>query len=168
MNAARIEVHSAEIALRPMYENDLDAVLAIEQRAYPFPWSRGIFRDCMAAGYPAWVMHEHGLLIGYGMISLGANEAHVLNVCVTPERQGRGLGRHLFRALLKLIRNAKCERIFLEVRPSNTSAIALYHSEGFNEIGRRPRYYPMHDGREDAIVMAMELVNEDVEKMLGV
>jgi ribosomal-protein-alanine N-acetyltransferase len=167
MNAARIEAPSVEAALRPMYDNDLDAVLAIEQRAYRFPWSHGIFRDCLAAAYPAWVMHEHGLLIGYGMISLAANEAHILNICVTPERQGRGLGRHLFRALLKLIRNARCERIFLEVRPSNTHAIALYHSEGFNEIGRRPRYYPTHDGREDAIVMAMELVNGDMERMPG-
>jgi ribosomal-protein-alanine N-acetyltransferase len=165
MNAARIEAHSAEVALRPMHENDLDAVMAIERCAYPFPWSRGIFRDCMAAGYPAWVMHEHGLLTGYGMVSLAANEAHILNVCVTPEQQGRGLGRHLFRALLKLIRDAKCERIFLEVRPSNTHAMALDHSEGFNEIGCRPRYYPGHNGREDAIVMAMELVSGDVEKM---
>ena len=165
MNAARIEAHGAEAALRPMRDDDLDAVMAVEQRAYPFPWTRGIFRDCLAAGYPAWVLHERGLLIGYAVLSLAAGEAHILNICVAPERQGRGLGRHLLRALLKQARDAKCERVFLEVRPSNPHAITLYHSEGFNEIGRRPRYYPAHDGREDAIVMAIELVDGDIDRM---
>ena len=64
-----------------------------------------------------------------------------------------------------LARDRGAARIFLEVRPSNPPAIALYHDEGFNEIGRRPRYYPSHDGREDALVMAMELVADDIETM---
>ena len=143
--------------LRTMRESDLDAVMAIEVRAYPFPWTRGIFRDCLLAGYPAWLLVEHGLPIGYGVISLAADEAHILNVCVAPERQGRGLGRQLLRALVQGARERRAERVFLEVRPSNPHAIALYHSEGFNEIGRRPRYYPAHNGREDAIVMRLEL-----------
>ncbi len=140
-----------------MREGDLDAVMAIEQRAYPFPWTRGIFKDCLKAGYPSWVMTEHGLVIGYGLLSIAADEAHVLNVCVAPERQGRGLGRYLLRALVKIARDHRVQRVFLEVRPSNPGAITLYHSEGFNEIGRRPRYYPAKDGREDALVMAIEL-----------
>lgn len=152
-------------SLRPMRDGDLDAVMAIEQRAYPFPWTRGIFRDCLKAGYPAWVMVEHGLVIGYGLISIAADEAHILNVCVTPERQGRGLGRYLLRALVKQAGDLRAGRVFLEVRPSNLGAIRLYHSEGFNEIGRRPRYYPARDGREDALVMAIELVAGDIEKM---
>ncbi|MFT3756467.1 MAG: ribosomal protein S18-alanine N-acetyltransferase [Pseudoxanthomonas sp.] len=164
MNAARIEP-AAATALRPMREADLDAVMAVEQRAYPFPWTRGIFRDCLSAGYPAWVLHEHGLLIGYALLSQAAGEAHILNICISPERQGRGLGRYLLRAMLKQARDAQCERVFLEVRPSNPGAIALYHAEGFNEIGRRPRYYPARDGREDAIVMAIELVAGEVERM---
>jgi [ribosomal protein S18]-alanine N-acetyltransferase len=152
-------------ALRAMREADLDAILAIEQRAYPFPWTRGIFRDCLAAAYPAWVLHEHGLTIGYGVISLAADEAHLLNLCIAPERQGRGYGRQLLRALVKLAADRGAARIFLEVRPSNPNAIALYHDEGFNEIGRRPRYYPAKEGREDAIVMAMELLGGEIEKM---
>lgn len=152
-------------SLRPLRESDLDAVLAIEQRAYPFPWTRGIFRDCLAAGYPAWLLHEHGLAIGYGVISLAADEAHVLNICIAPERQGRGLGRELLRVLTRMARDMGAVRIFLEVRPSNPPAIALYHSEGFNEIGRRPRYYPSHHGREDALVMAMELLDDEVNRM---
>ncbi len=161
MNAAGVYASTHAIALRPLREADLDDVMAIEQRAYPFPWTRGIFRDCLRAGYPAWAMTEHGCLIGYGIVSLAAGEAHVLNICTAPERQGRGHGRHLLRALVRLAREQGAERVFLEVRPSNLPAIALYHSEGFNEIGRRPRYYPTRDGREDALVMARELVVDD-------
>jgi [ribosomal protein S18]-alanine N-acetyltransferase len=165
MSALSVEPAAASPGLRPMRDADLEAVLAIEQRAYPFPWSRGIFRDCLKAQYPAWVLLEHGLVIGYGILSCAADEAHVLNVCVAPERQGRGYGRFLLRALVGAARNLGAQRVFLEVRPSNPNAIALYHKEGFNEIGRRPRYYPAHDGREDALVMAMELVRDDIGTM---
>lgn len=153
------------LVLRPMREGDLDAVMAIEQRAYPFPWTRGIFRDCLAAGYPAWVLLEHALPVGYSVVSIAAGEAHILNICITPERQGRGLGRHLLRTVLLAVREQQAERVFLEVRPSNPHAQTLYQSEGFNEIGRRPRYYPAAHGREDAIVMAMELLAGDIERM---
>lgn len=165
MSALSSDAALTAIALRPMRESDLDDVLAIEQRAYPFPWTRGIFRDCLKAQYPSWVMTEHGCMIGYGILSLAAGEAHVLNICTAPERQGRGYGRRLLRALIATAREQHAERIFLEVRPSNPTAIALYHSEGFNEIGRRPRYYPARDGREDALVMAMELMSDDVTRM---
>ena len=100
-----------------------------------------------------------------GVISVAADEGHILNVCVAPERQGRGHGRRLLRALVDYARDCGAARVFLEVRPSNPHAIALYHDEGFNEIGRRPRYYPSHDGREDALVMAMELVDGEIERM---
>jgi ribosomal-protein-alanine N-acetyltransferase len=143
--------------LRPMREDDLDTVMDIERRAYPFPWTHGIFRDCLRAGYPAWILHEDERVLGYGVLSVAADEAHVLNLCIEPRAQGHGLGRRLLRALLKLAHSHGARRMFLEVRPSNPHAIALYDGEGFNEIGRRPRYYPAHVGREDAIVMAKEL-----------
>lgn len=149
--------------LRVMAEADLDAVMRIEVRAYPFPWTHGIFRDCLRAGYPAWVLELDGALIGYGMLSVAADEAHILNVCAAPEVQGRGHGRRLLRALVQQARMRGAQRLFLEVRPSNPHAMALYLAEGFNEIGRRPRYYPAHDGREDAIVMAMELLSEEAD-----
>ena len=145
--------------LRPMRDDDLDAVMAIERRAYPFPWTHGIFRDCLRAAYPAWVLHSAGTIVGYGVISIAAEEAHVLNVCIDPHWQGRGLGRRLLRALVKLARGHGAQRMYLEVRPSNPGAMTLYHDEGFNEIGRRPRYYPAAHGREDAIVMAKELLD---------
>jgi ribosomal-protein-alanine N-acetyltransferase len=147
-------------ALRPMREEDLDTVMEIERRAYPFPWTRGIFRDCLRAGYPAWVLDAAGTIAGYGLLSVAAGEAHILNVCADPGLQRQGHGRRLLRALLQQARGRGAQRVFLEVRPSNPAAIALYHAEGFNEIGRRPRYYPAAHGREDAIVMALEFVDD--------
>jgi [ribosomal protein S18]-alanine N-acetyltransferase len=144
--------------MRPMREADLPAVHALEQRAYPYPWTRGIFVDCLRAGYECWVMESDGALLGYAVLSVAAGEAHVLNVCVAPERQGEGLGRRMLQRLVELARWHRAERVFLEVRPSNPVAIALYDSAGFNEIGRRPKYYPAKGGREDAVVMAMELL----------
>ena len=153
------------VSLRALRENDLNAVMAIELRGYPYPWTRGIFLDCLRAGYPGLAMEQDGLLIGYGVLSLAADEAHVLNICIDPLVQSRGLGRRLLRALVEMARNRGAQRVFLEVRPSNTPALRLYHSEGFNEIGRRPRYYPAAQGREDALVMAIELVADDVQVM---
>lgn len=162
MNAvAKDDAGFAPGALRPMRETDLDAVMEIELRAYPFPWTQGIFRDCLRAGYPAWVLREADGILGYGVLSVAADEAHVLNLCIDPLAQGRGRGRRLLRALLEIAHGRGARRIFLEVRPSNPGAIALYHDEGFNEIGRRPRYYPDRQGREDAIVMALELLGAE-------
>lgn len=158
---ARVNDQALPLALRPMREDDLVMVHAIEARAYEFPWTPGIFRDCLRADYPAWILHSDGRVIGYFLMSVAAGEAHVLNICIAPEMQGRGHGRRLLHGLLKLARGRGVARVFLEVRPSNANAIALYHDEGFNEIGRRPRYYPAKDGREDALVMAMELLPEE-------
>ncbi|MDR1075095.1 MAG: ribosomal protein S18-alanine N-acetyltransferase [Xanthomonadaceae bacterium] len=144
----------------PLRESDLDEVMEIEIRAYPFPWTRGVFNDCLRAHYPGWVLREKGKIVGYAVITLAMGEAHILNICIAPEFQSRGYGRTLLRLLVQQVHDRGGERIFLEVRLSNGHAQVLYHSEGFNEIGRRPRYYPAHHGREDAVVMAMELLGE--------
>jgi ribosomal-protein-alanine N-acetyltransferase len=159
MSAVQAYGALAAPSLRPMREADLDAVMAIELRAYPFPWTRGIFRDCLHAGYAMWVQERQGAIVGYGVLSIAAGEAHVLNLCTAPGNEGQGLGQRMLHALLKVARGHGAQRVFLEVRPSNPRAIALYDHNGFNEIGRRPRYYPAHGGREDAIVMAMELLD---------
>lgn len=144
--------------LRRMREADIDTVMEIELRSYPFPWTPGNFRDCLRAGYAMWVLEDEAGIAGYAAASVQAGEAHLLNLCIDPKLQSHGQGRRLLRAMRKIAKGQGAERMFLEVRPSNVHAIALYHDEGFNEIGRRPRYYPDHDGRrEDAIVMAMEL-----------
>lgn len=143
---------------RRMQADDLDRVAAIEALAYEFPWSRAIFHDCLRAGYECCVLVAGSAIIGYGVLSSGANESHILNVCVMPAEHGKGQGRRIVNRLLDFARWHRSERVFLEVRPSNPRAIALYESIGFNEFGRRPNYYPAKKGREDALVMAMELL----------
>jgi [ribosomal protein S18]-alanine N-acetyltransferase len=146
------------IQVRGMRTEDLATVSAMENASYDFPWSAGIFSDCVKAGHPCWVLCVDQDIAGYGILSMGAGEAHVLNLCIGPDFRGRGLGRHLLGRLLDIARWNGAERVFLEVRPSNPLARTLYESVGFNEIGRRPRYYPARDGREDAIVMALDLL----------
>jgi len=144
--------------MRPMTAADIDAVMTLERVAYPFPWTAGIFNDCLKAGYACWLLEVDGALAGYAVLSVAAAEAHLLNICIEPGLQGRGWGRHLLGRVVELARWHRAGRIFLEVRPSNPAARALYERAGFNEIGRRPRYYPAANGREDAVVLAMELL----------
>ncbi len=144
--------------LRPMTQKDVGAVHALEQRAYAFPWSEGIFRDCLRAGYCCWVLDLEREVIGYGVLSVAAGESHLLNLCVDPARQGNGLGRRLLKRMIELARYHDATTLFLEVRVSNRVAIHLYESVGFNEVGVRHRYYPARDGlREDALIMALTL-----------
>jgi len=146
-----------EINLRPMREVDLDDVLKIEQEAYPFPWSRGVFRDCLRVGYSCWIMEVREQLIGYGVLTTGAGEAHVLNLCVDASERGFGYGARLLKRLVDLAKWHEAESIYLEVRPSNQPAFKLYEKFGFGVVGRRPNYYPSEQGREDALVMAKRL-----------
>ena len=151
------------IQVRGMRADDLATVSAMENASYDFPWSAGIFTDCVKAGHPCWVLCLDQDIAGYGILSMGAGEAHVLNLCIGPDFRGRGLGRHLLGRLLDIARWNGAERVFLEVRPSNPLAKTLYESVGFNEIGRRPRYYPAKNGREDAIVMALDMAAGHIE-----
>ncbi len=143
--------------LRRMTEDDLPRVLAIERAAYAFPWSETIFRDCLQVGYPAWLYVEGGEVGGYVILSVGAGEGHLLNLCVHPDWQGRGVGSLLLGAMIRMARVLRLRSLFLEVRESNRPAQRLYRRFGFTEVGRRKRYYPARHGREDALVMALEL-----------
>ena len=149
------------ILLRPMAESDLDTVLAIEQDAYRFPWSLGIFRDCLRMGYSTWVLELDGIIEGYGIISVGAGESHLLNLCVRRHSQRLGLGRALLEHLLKVAREHHADSMFLEVRPSNQCALQLYRRMGFTEVGTRRAYYPARQSREDALILARQLVTAD-------
>lgn len=141
-------------AVRAMLEGDLPAVLDIERRAYDFPWSERIFTDCIRVSYHCRVVEERGVIVGHSVMTAGAGESHVLNLCIAPERRRNGLARALLHHLLEEARTAGAQIMLLEVRPSNTAAIALYESLGFGRIGRRKDYYPDRDGREDAVVMS--------------
>jgi ribosomal-protein-alanine N-acetyltransferase len=144
------------IQVRAMRSEDLTRVSELETVSYEFPWSLGVFADCLQVGHPCWVLCVDTQVAGYGILSTGAGEAHVLNICIAPDYRGQGLGRHLLRRLLDIARWNGAERVFLEVRPSNPLAKALYDSMGFIVMGKRPRYYPARNGREDAIVMVLE------------
>lgn len=146
---------------RPMREEDLDAVHDNEALSYSHPWSPGIFRDCLHSGYSCWVMEVGGMITGHGVMSVAVGETHVLNICIAPEWQGRGFGRRFLEHLLDIAREHGALMAFLEVRPSNETALKLYESLGFGEVGRRRDYYPANGGREDAIVMALGLDTAD-------
>jgi [ribosomal protein S18]-alanine N-acetyltransferase len=146
--------------LAPMTEWHLPQVQEIEDRAYPFPWTSGIFRDCLKAGYSAWVVSRDGEVLGYALMSLGVYEAHILNLCVTPECQRQGLGRFLLQHLRRVAAASGAELLLLEVRKSNGAAIALYRKAGFHRLGVRKGYYPDVDGREDAWLLGYRLKPE--------
>jgi ribosomal-protein-alanine N-acetyltransferase len=144
--------------VRLMQAGDLKSVAAVERAAYQFPWSLGIFRDCLLAGYHCLVLDVGGSVTGYGIMSVAAGEAHLLNLCVHPHAQNLGYGRRLLAAMLEKAAESEAERVFLEVRPSNRIAQHLYRSVGFEQIGIRPAYYQAEYGREDAIVLAIALL----------
>jgi [ribosomal protein S18]-alanine N-acetyltransferase len=142
-----------QIAIRDMTQDDVPAVGILERASYAFPWSDGIFRDCLRAGYVCCIVELDDILIGYGILSTGAGEAHLLNLCVGEAWRGRGIGGLLLSHLLEFAGSLGVGEVFLEVRPSNTGAIRLYQSLGFAQIGIRPGYYQAVGGREDAVVL---------------
>lgn len=142
---------------RPMREDDLPRVHRIELASYDFPWSLGNFRDSMHAGYSTWVREADDEVIGYYVLMVAAGEAHLLNLAIAPLWRGHGLGRELLAHSLDCARDHRAEVMFLEVRPSNVAALALYRSVGFVELAVRRAYYPGRNGREDAIIMKREL-----------
>jgi ribosomal-protein-alanine N-acetyltransferase len=147
---------SDAVTFRPMTEADLDAVLKIEYAAFSHPWTRGIFLDGLKS-YEIWLMFEGGQQVGHGVVQVIIDEAHLLNITVKPESQGRGLGLRLLEHLMSRAYQLNARECFLELRDSNRAAYRLYERFGFNEIGRRRDYYPVAGGREDALVMACTL-----------
>jgi len=148
--------------MRVMSIPDVPHVIEIERDSYPFPWSEGIFRDCIRVGYFCRVVELRGVVSGYGVMSFGAGEAHILNLCIHRELRDQGVGRMLLQHLLGAARHAGMIDAFLEVRPSNHGAIKLYESLGFVRIGVRKGYYQASPGREDALVykLTIKSINE--------
>ena len=139
---------------REMFPADLDQVLEIENRAYQFPWTRSLFAECLETN-TCRVACLDGVIVGHAVLSVAAGEGNLYNICIQRDRQGRGLGRVFMHHLIDLVRNLGAETMFLEVRPSNKVAIALYLSLGFVQVGLRKDYYPSEHGREDAQIMAL-------------
>ena len=147
----------ADVAIRPMRHDDLLHVSDIERRSYDFPWSHGVFRDCLLAGYQCIVIERDGEVVGYGILSVAAGEAHILNLCIEPALRSHGYGERLLDDMLFRARTSSVREIFLEVRPSNANALALYKKKGFYQVANRPADYQAHEGREDAAVLATKL-----------
>ena len=150
--ATALELLTPEVVIRPMRGLDVADVVTIERSSYQFPWSEGIFRDCLRVGYVCRVVTVSREVTAYGVMSFGAGEAHILNLCVGEAWRGRGIGTRLLGALIERAAAAMGEA-FLEVRPSNTTAIRLYQSLGFQQVGMRRGYYQAPSGREDAAVL---------------
>jgi ribosomal-protein-alanine N-acetyltransferase len=148
---------TGEPVVRPMREADVAEVIGIERSSYQFPWTEGIFHDCLRVGYLCRVAVQERMIIGYAVMSMGAGEAHILNLCVRAEVRRAGVGRGLIRYLLEKAEGAGMSEAFLEVRPSNAIAMLLYQSLGFEQIGMRRGYYQALGGREDAAVLRLRL-----------
>lgn len=146
--------------IRLMQHDDLMHVSDIERRSYEFPWSHGVFRDCLLAGYQCIVLDCEGDVAGYAILSVAAGEAHILNLCVEPALRSHGYGERLLDDILFRARTSSVREIFLEVRPSNANALALYKKKGFYLVANRPAYYQANEGREDAAVLAKKLTVE--------
>jgi len=143
---------------REMSESDLEKVLDLERNAYAYPWTEGNFRDCISGNYESWLLESEGAIVGHGIISAAVGEAHLLNICVAKCCQRQGLGRFILHHLVERSQKLDASTMFLEVRESNLSALALYRSEGYEQIGLRKNYYPAIAGREHAIVMSLQLL----------
>jgi [ribosomal protein S18]-alanine N-acetyltransferase len=143
--------------LLSMSEADLDEVLAIESAVYTHPWTRGNFKDSLLAGYACRTWRLGRELVGYFVLMAAAGEAHLLNLSVAGLHQRNGHGSALLREAAAMARALGAGQLFLEVRPSNLGAQALYRRFGFRKVGVRRGYYPAHSGREDALVLSLPL-----------
>jgi ribosomal-protein-alanine N-acetyltransferase len=136
---------------------DLAEVAHLEKELYAFPWSIGNFRDSVTAGYDCWTVTYDEAVIGYAVLMIALDEAHLLNIAVAPEWQNQGLGRAFLAHMVQVARDAACQIVYLEVRPSNLAARHLYRKLGFQQIAIRPEYYPAPSGREDALFLGLAL-----------
>lgn len=147
--------------IREMNHDDLAMVSDIERRSYEFPWSHGVFRDCLLAGYQCIALTRDGRVTGYSVLSVAAGEAHILNLCVDPDFRALGYGEKMLDEMLYRARAAAVREMFLEVRPSNQTALRLYKKKGFHQVFARPAYYQANEGREDAAVLTKKLILDD-------
>jgi len=150
-------VQDSNLYLLPLTSEDIPSVLEIEKQVYDFPWSQQIFKDCLFAGYSNWGLIKDKQLIGYALLSIAVEEAHILNICISPRFQKMGYATKFVQELFNIAREKQAANMFLEVRPTNEAAVRLYGRLGFKEVGRRKGYYPAKEGREDALVLSYHL-----------
>lgn len=140
-----------------MKADDVAQVMQVEKAVYQYPWTEGIFNDCIRVGYECWLAEIGESLVAHAVISVAAGESHILNISVSSKLQGQGIGKQFIEFLVNIAKSKKASMILLEVRPSNVQAINCYNATGFNEIGCRKDYYPASNGREDALLFARQI-----------
>ena len=146
--------------LLKMSVSDLGSVLETEVACYLDPWSQKIFEDCLSAaskGYCCMLAQIDGVTIGHAVFTVTLDEAELLNFCLAPLHQGRGLALEFLQNVIAYMRERGATRLFLEVRQSNAPARRLYASAGFVEVGVRKSYYPTSNGREDALLLSRDI-----------
>jgi [ribosomal protein S18]-alanine N-acetyltransferase len=146
-----------QIHYRRMRATDLAEVAHLEKSLYAFPWSLGNFRDSVNAGYDCWTVTHGEALVGYAILMIALDEAHLLNLAIASEWQNQGIGRDFLKHMIEVARGCACQIVYLEVRPSNLAARHLYRALGFQQIAIRPEYYPAVTGREDALFLGLAL-----------
>ncbi|TGN38126.1 ribosomal protein S18-alanine N-acetyltransferase [Marinobacter confluentis] len=157
MSVSYRAVESLDREVRLLRDQDLPDVLEIERTGYSFPWTESVFRDCFRPDYRFWGVFVVGELAGYAVVAYMADDAHLLNICISGRNRRSGLARHLLRHLVREAATDGMVQVLLEVRVSNQAAAELYLTEGFADIGRRPGYYPSSSGREDARVLSLKV-----------
>lgn len=157
MSAVPVAHGDTRVQIRPATEVDLPRILVIEAASYDYPWSQGNFADSLKSGYGVWLREVEGEVTAYYVVMTGAGEAHLLNLTVAPAWRRRGIGREMLDDCLRRACEAAAHIVLLEVRTSNTGAIALYHQSGFSDLAVRRGYYPAAQGREDALIMSRTL-----------
>ncbi len=159
ISKTEVGVNLAELMIRPMLESDLAAVTNLEQVTQVVPWTMAIFMDCLRVGYRGFVVECNHEVIGFVILASAAGESHILNLAVSPSKQGQGIGYWLMQHILSELQQQGINLVFLEVRASNLKAQKLYKKLNFTEIGQRKNYYQTKQGREDAIVMSLNINN---------
>jgi len=150
-------MNDAVLSFRRMTLDDLEQVMNVENAVYEFPWTRSIFSDCIRVGYSCWIALQQETVVGHAVISIVADESHMLNLSIARNHQRKGYGKQFVEFLVNEASAQQAQTMLLEVRPSNTAAINCYNSAGFNEIGCRKDYYPAREGREDALLLARHI-----------
>lgn len=146
-----------KINTRRMKLEDLPQVMQIEHSRDDLPWPEDIFQKCIEVGYECWVIEKEKRLIAYAILAFIGKDAHIFNICVLPDEQGKGYGKHLIRRFLILSKKQKAQAVLLKVRETKKNAYALYRKFGFKQIELLPDYYDVPSGKENALVLRLAI-----------
>ncbi|WP_144395444.1 ribosomal protein S18-alanine N-acetyltransferase [Pleionea sediminis] len=154
---------TSRLVLRRAQREDIARVLVNETCAYPVPWGKQALIDSLDPQYDFFVAELDEQIVGHLIVQVILDESHLLNLCLHPRYQGRGLGKQMMQYWLDSSRSQTIHQLLLEVRESNTKALKLYESMGFQKLSVRKNYYPLPDNqREHGVVMSQSFPEQPV------